>query len=162
MEENAGARRGIALDRTKLAVGVILLGFAAVTAYDAYSMSFRVAYGLNPNTASYLVAIVFAALGLAHFWSATQPSDEDSALDADWRAIGMIALALGCLVACIFLDVGFIIGSTLLFALTARAFDRKALLVDLAIGFVLSLAIFYLFNNLLALTLPQGPLERLF
>ncbi|WMT88985.1 tripartite tricarboxylate transporter TctB family protein [Pelagibacterium sp. H642] len=161
MQQAAQTRKGLALDRSKLVVGIILLGFAAVTGYDAYSMSFRAAYGLNPNTASYLVAILLAALGIAHFWSATRPTDEDDALDADWRAIGLIAAALGALVACIFLGAGFILGSTLLFALTARAFDRKAILVDLVIGFVISLAIFFLFNNLLSLTLPHGPLERL-
>src|SRR5690606_11456715 len=162
MQDNAGPRPKMALDRPKLVVGIIMLGFAAVTAYDAYMMTFRVAYGISPNTASYLVAIMFALLGIAHFWSATRPSGEDAALEADWRAIGFIALALFCLVACIFLGGGFILGATLLFALTARAFDRKALPVDLAIGFVLSLAIFFLFNNLLSLSLPHGPLERLF
>ena len=162
MQDNAGPRRKMVLDRPKLVVGIIMLGFAAVTAYDAYMMTFRVAYGISPNTASYLVAIMFALLGIAHFWSATRTSDEDAALEADWRAIGLIALALLCLVACIFLGAGFILGATLLFALTARAFDRKALVVDLAIGFVLSVAIFFLFNNLLSLSLPHGPLERLF
>jgi putative tricarboxylic transport membrane protein len=149
------------LDRSKLVVGIILFAFAGVTSVDAYNMSFRVAYGMNPNMASYLVAGFLALLGVAHFWGATRASDSDDTLDADWRAIGTIGLALACLVACIFFGAGFIAGSTLLFALTARAFDRKAFLIDLLIGFAISLAIFFLFNNLLSLTLPHGPLERL-
>ena len=51
---------------------------------------------------------------------------------------------------------------TLLFAFTARAFGRRALIADLVIGFVLSTLIFLMFNKLLQLALPMGPLERLF
>ena len=150
------------LDRAKLVIGIVLFVFTAVTAYDAYNMTFRAAYGINPNTASYLVAVFFALLGIGHFWSATQPSDEAELVEADWPAILMIALGLFSLVGCIFLGGGFIAGSTLLFALTARAFGRHAIIIDLLIGLVVSTLIFLLFNKLLSLSLPQGPLERLF
>jgi putative tricarboxylic transport membrane protein len=56
---------------------------------------------------------------------------------------------------------GFILGSALLFAFTARAFGRRALLVDLLIGAVVGLLVYLLFHGLLTLALPEGPLERL-
>lgn len=155
------SQKRLRLDRPKLIVAIIVFGFAIVTFYDGYSMSFRVAYGLSPNTATYLVAGFLAILGIAHLISAMRPSSEDIALDADLGAIGTIVVALAALVACIYLGAGFIAGSTLLFALTARAFGRRAVLADLVIGFAIALAIFFLFNNVLALTLPQGPFERL-
>jgi putative tricarboxylic transport membrane protein len=34
--------------------------------------------------------------------------------------------------------------------------------LDVAIGFSLSLAVYLMFTKLLSLSLPQGPLERLF
>jgi putative tricarboxylic transport membrane protein len=34
--------------------------------------------------------------------------------------------------------------------------------LDLAIGFSLSLGVYLVFSKLLSLSLPQGPLERLF
>lgn len=157
-----GKQQRWALDRAKLVIGIVLFVFAAVTAYDAYNMTFRAAYGINPNTASYLVAGFFVLLGIGHFWSATRPSDDVELVDADWPAILMIALGLFALVGCIFLGAGFVAGSTLLFALTARAFGRRAIITDLLIGLVLSILIFLLFNKLLSLSLPQGPLERLF
>lgn len=156
-----GSHRRWTLDRPKVITGIILLAFAAVTAYDGYSMSFRSAYGLNPNTASYLIAVFLAVLGIGHFISARSPGEGANVVEADWHAVGVMALALASLVACIYFGAGFIAGSTLLFALTARAFGRKAFLADLVIGFVLALAIFLLFNKLLTLTLPMGPLERL-
>jgi putative tricarboxylic transport membrane protein len=156
-----GGHQRWALDRPKLVTGIILLGFAAVTAHDAFNMNFRAAYGLNPNTASYLVAGIMAILGIGHFISAARPGENADIVEADWAAVGMMGLALGSLIACVYFGAGFIAGSTLLFAFTARAFGRKAFIVDVIIGFVIALLIFLLFNKLLTLTLPMGPLERL-
>lgn len=75
---------------------------------------------------------------------------------------GLGRARLGSLVAALWFGAGFILGSTLLFAFTARAFGRKAFPADLALGFVLATVIFLLFNKLLTLALPMGPFERLF
>ena len=56
---------------------------------------------------------------------------------------------------------GFILAMTILFAATAAAFGRRAILVDLAIGFALGTAAYLMFAKLLSLSLPMGPLERL-
>jgi putative tricarboxylic transport membrane protein len=75
-----------------------------------------------------------------------------------------ILLILGGLIATIVLigvGGGFISAVTVLFAATATAFGRRAILVDLAIGFALSLAAYLMFAKLLSLSLPMGPLERL-
>ena len=82
--------------------------------------------------------------------------------EADWGAVAWILLALTGLIGSIWAGLGFILGSTLLFALTARAFGRRAMIADLLIGAVLATLIFLLFNKLLRLALPAGPLERLF
>jgi putative tricarboxylic transport membrane protein len=51
---------------------------------------------------------------------------------------------------------------TVLFAATATAFGRRAILTDLVIGFVIGTIIYLAFSRLLTLSLPAGPLERLF
>ena len=80
-----------------------------------------------------------------------------------WRlGPAIVLLALVGLSGSIWLGLGFILGSTLLFAFTARAFGRRALLADLVIGVVIATLIFLMFNKLLKLALPMGPLERLF
>ena len=56
---------------------------------------------------------------------------------------------------------GFILSMTILFAATATAFGRRAIPVDLAIGFALGLGVYLMFSRLLSLSLPTGPLERL-
>ena len=65
------------------------------------------------------------------------------------------------LIALIAFGGGFIIATAILFATTAAAFGRKALVTDLVIGAVLALVIFLIFDKLLTLSLPAGPLERL-
>ena len=124
-------------------------------------MRIRASYGIGPEATSYLVAILLAVLGFAHLPVAFKRSDVDVEW-TDWLAVGWVAIALASLTASVAFGGGFILGSTHLFAFTARAFGRHAVLVDLAIGLVLAILVFLLFNKLLSLTLPMGPLERLF
>ena len=65
------------------------------------------------------------------------------------------------LIAIIAFGGGFIPATAVLFAATAAAFGRKAVIVDLIIGAVLGSAAYLLFDKLLTLSLPAGPLERL-
>ncbi|TXI03960.1 MAG: tripartite tricarboxylate transporter TctB family protein [Pseudorhodobacter sp.] len=56
---------------------------------------------------------------------------------------------------------GFIPASALLFGMTARAFGQRPLWRNFAVGLGLALAIYFVFDRLLKLNLPGGPLERL-
>ena len=49
----------------------------------------------------------------------------------------------------------------MLFVATAAAFGRRAILADLAIGSCMATLIYLAFDQLLTLSLPAGPLERL-
>lgn len=147
------------LHRPTVIIGIALFAIAAITFNDARGMNIRAGYGMGADAASYFVAAFFAALGVGHLIAAFRPGIE--AEEADWKGFAWVALALASLVLSIWLGGGFILGSTLLFAFTARAFGRKALVADLLLGFALSLGIFFLFNKLLTLALPMGPLERL-
>ena len=77
------------------------------------------------------------------------------------RAILWIALGLVALIAGIGFGAGFIPAMALLFAATARAFGRTAIVTDLVIGLVLAFVVYLMFTKLLTLSLPEGPLERL-
>ena len=149
------------LNRTPAVIAVVLFAIAAITYWDASHMTNRATYGMSASAASYFVALLFLVLAIGHLLSAFKPSDVEVEA-ADWRAVGWIALALAGLIASIWLGGGFILGSTLLFAFTARAFGRKALIADICLGAVIGVFVFLLFNKLLTLALPLGPLERLF
>jgi putative tricarboxylic transport membrane protein len=147
-------------DGRALTVGLALLGLAVVVGRDAGAQTVTATYGIGPAAMPGLVATALAALGAGHLVVAFRdglPIPEP----ADGIAVGWIAIGLVSLLACIALGGGFVLATALLFALTARAFGRRALAVDLALGFALGIAIHLLFTRLLTLTLPAGPLERL-
>lgn len=148
-------------NRPAAIVAIILLAVAFITWWDASHMVVRASYGMNAKAASYFVAILFVVLAIGHIVSAFRSRDVE-AESTDWRAVGWIALALAGLIASIWFGAGFILGSTLLFAFTARAFGRRAIVADLCLGAVIGVLIFLMFNKLLTLALPEGPLEQLF
>ena len=57
--------------------------------------------------------------------------------------------------------VGFVISGALLFGMTARGFGQRPLWKAVAVGLVLALVIYGVFDRLLQLNLPAGPIERL-
>ena len=147
-------------DRTTFVTGACLAVLAGVTAWDASKVDILASYGVGPAAMSYGVAAFLAILAAGHFVQSVRGVAEKPDA-ADGKALMWIGGGLAALLAAIAFDGGFIAGSTFLFAMTARAFGRRTFLVDVLIGFALGLAIFLLFNNVLELTLPEGPLERL-
>ena len=148
-------------DRRALIMGVALLLVAAVVLRDGTNQTMAATYGMGPAAMPYVVAAMLAALGVGHLAAAFRgglPLPES----ADWAAIGWISLGLVALLLCIALGAGFVLATTILFAATARAFGRRALLADAAIGFALGVAIYLLFAKVLTLALPAGPIESLF
>lgn len=148
-------------NRPAAVIAIILFAIAVITYWDASHMKVRASYGMSASAASYFVAALFAVLAFGHLLSAFRPGDVETE-SADWKAVGLIGCGLAGLIGSIWLGGGFILGATLLFALTARAFGRREIVKDLCIGLVIGVVIFLLFNKLLTLALPQGPLERLF
>jgi putative tricarboxylic transport membrane protein len=57
--------------------------------------------------------------------------------------------------------IGFALSGALLFGFTARAFGRKPLWLTIIVGFFISVLIYGIFDRLLRLNLPGGPLEML-
>ena len=148
------------LHRPTLVIGIALFALAFITWRDASAMQIRATYGMGADAASYFVALFLALMGAGHLVAAFRWQDDPGR--TDWKAVGWVALGLSSLIAAIWVGAGFIIGSTLLFVFTARAFGRRAWLADLALGLGLATGIFLLFNKLLTLSLPMGPVERLF
>ncbi len=143
-----------------IAAGLIAL--ASIVALDAANHGAAPAYSrVGPGATAYAIAAGLAILGLATgiaAWRGMVPEGEPY----DPGAVFLILGGLGGLMAAIAFGGGFIVGATILFAATARAFGRTQLIADIAIGVTLSLSVYLLFTKLLSLSLPQGPLERLF
>ena len=154
---NATARRP---DPAGIAIAIGLIAIAAIIVLDLRRLEVSSTYGLGPEAMPTVVAIGLAILGIANLimaWRGDLPARES----ADPKAIVLILGGLAALIAIIGLGGGFIVATAVLFAATAAAFGRRAVLVDFGIGLVLGLVIFLLFAKLLTLSLPAGPIERL-
>jgi putative tricarboxylic transport membrane protein len=147
-------------DVAGMAIAGVLLALAAVILWDTASLQLTRTYGIGPKAMPYVVAGGLALLSagnlLMAFRGGFPPREE-----VDRRAVALILGALAALIAVIGLGGGFIAAATILFATTSAAFGRRAIHIDLAIGFVLALAVYLTFDKLLTLSLPAGPLERL-
>lgn len=147
-------------DPAGIAVALLLVALAGIIWWDLDSLTLSSTYGLGPKAMPAVVAIGLAVLGLANGANAfRQGRQVRETLDV--RAIVLILGGLAALIVLIALGGGFIVGTAILFAATAAAFGRRAVLVDLAIGLVLAVGIYLLFAKLLTLSLPIGPIERL-
>ena len=147
-------------DPAGIVVAALLALTAVVIAWDAGRLELGQTYGLGPKAMPYVNAagLVLLAVGnLVMGLRGDLPPREGS----DPKAIAQILGGLAILIAIIGFGGGFIPATTVLFTMTAAAFGRRAFLVDLAIGFVLAFVIYLLFDTLLSLSLPAGPLERL-
>jgi putative tricarboxylic transport membrane protein len=143
-----------------LVVAAALFIAAAAIAIDANRLEITSTYGLGPKAVPFVIASGLVLLGIGHVIMAfrgTWPEPEPS----DPKAILLILGGLAALIALIGLGGGFIPATTVLFAATATAFGRRAIITDLVIGFVLALVVFLIFDKLLTLSLPAGPIERL-
>jgi putative tricarboxylic transport membrane protein len=139
--------------------GVLLL-IAVVIFWDTSTLELAPTYGVGPKALPYVVATGMAVLAAGNAflaWRGDFPSREN----IDVKAIVFILGGFAALIAIIGLGGGFIPATAILFAATAAAFGRRAIVVDLIIGLVLGTVVFLLFDKLLTLSLPAGPIERL-
>src|SRR3712207_5447830 len=100
---------------------------------------------------------VLSAFTLLSAWRGEFPArDRDEVPPILWIVGGLAAQLL------LLPYVGFSIATGLLFAATAKGFGRGPLWFTIPLGIALSFAVFLVFNLLLKLALPAGPLENLF
>lgn len=147
-------------DPAGLVVACLLLAVAAVIWWDTEALRITSVYGVGPKAIPYAIAtgLVLLAIGnLAIAFSGAAPARES----IDPMAVLLTLAGLAALIALIAFGGGFIPAAAILFAATSTAFGRRAPLTDLAIGAALGLVIFLLFDKVLTLALPEGPIERL-
>jgi putative tricarboxylic transport membrane protein len=147
-------------DTAGMIIAGVLLLVAAVIFWDSSTLQLGQTYGVGPKAMPYVVASGMLLLAAGNAWLAWC-GDFPVREDFDAKAIILILGGLAALIAIIGLGGGFIPATAILFAATAAAFGRRAFHIDLAIGLVLGTIAYLLFDKLLTLTLPAGPLERL-
>jgi len=144
-------------------LGLSVLGLGIFVAVGTWMMPEpAMVSAVGPKDFPVLIAGGLIIIGGLLLREAFTQKVEDEAIELDWKAIGLVLG--GLLVQMLLLGLlGWIPATAFLFMLTARAFGRRRLWVDLLIGAVLAGIIFVVFDYGLDLDLPLGSLaETLF
>lgn len=143
-------------------VGLALIALSALIWWEIRQTPFFAGHGLGAAALPNLIAAGLLVLGVMHLLRerrrAVTRHDADS---ANFRPALWIGSGLAMVAAIVTAGGGFVAAIATLFAFSSRAFGRRALLTDLAIGAVLGLCIYLAFVELLGLSLPAGPIEAL-
>lgn len=148
-------------DRAGFVIAGLLALLAVVLVWDASKINAVVTYGMGPEATPVVIAIGLGILAIANLIDTIRgnlPPRESADPVAVWLILGGMA----ALIAIIGLGGGFIPAATVLFVATSSAFGRRAVIADSIIALVLTTLIYLAFDKLLTLSLPAGPLERLF
>lgn len=148
-------------DWAALAVAVVLVAIAAIIFFDVERLQGNTGYsGIGPATVPEVIA--FCLCGLAA-WTVFAAFRGDFP-EREHQEISPVAWIVGGLAAQMLLlnTVGFSIATGVLFAMTAAGFGKRKLWISIPAGIALAFVVWILFARLLQLSLPAGPLERLF
>lgn len=153
---NAPERRP---SRAAFVIAAGLAALAAVLLWDAAGLRQDGGYaGVGPADVPRLIAgglIVLAALTALTGLRGTAPAAEPQNHGPMAWLLGGLALQLLLLH-----PAGFVVSGGLLFGFTARAFGKRPLWLTVLVGFAIALLIYGVFDRLLKLNLPGGPLEQ--
>lgn len=148
-------------DGAALVIAIVLAAIAGVIFWDVSRLSGAAGYSqVGPTTVPY--AIAACLIGLA-VWTAIEAFRNEFPI-REAQQVGPVVWIVGGLAAQMLLlkVAGFSVATGLLFALTAAGFGKRKLWLTIPVGVVLSFAVWVIFAKLLQLSLPTGPLERLF
>ncbi len=149
-------------------VGGALALVALVLAAGAAQTSSDAGYGgVGPNFLPWVVSVALLACGGFLVWEAQSGGYRDleegsGAERGDWAGFAWVSAGL-LLNAALITTIGFILSCALCFVLAVRGFRSsegrldlsiKALLIDSAIGIAIAAPVYWMFTQLLAISLP--------
>ena len=154
-------RQQPAWDDVAIGAGVTL--FAVIVGWQTAVIPDNAIYAkVGPKVIPWLATALLAVMGVALTVMGLRGGwEHEDAGDTDYRSLGLLVLAL--VLNIVLIDrAGFIIASTVLFALAARAFGSRQILRDAPIGFVLALVAYLGFDRGLGYKIGSGLIEGLF
>ncbi|MDH2328826.1 tripartite tricarboxylate transporter TctB family protein [Cereibacter sp. SYSU M97828] len=148
-------------DWAALLVAAFLVVVGGVMLWDSARLADLGGYsGIGPGTIPRVVGVGLLLLAVwtaFAAWRGDFPEREPQQIaPVVWIVAGLAGQMLLLHVA------GFSLATAILFAFTARAFGKRNLAVNLAVGIIFAFLVWVVFSQLLMLHLPAGPLERLF
>jgi putative tricarboxylic transport membrane protein len=147
-------------DRVELVVALAVVGLGLFVLAGSRSVEAEAGYDrIGPRFFPSLVAVGLLVSGTVLAGAAVRRPHTAPA-PTGWAAVALLSLALGSSVL-LLERAGFVVTSTLLFWLVARAFASCRPWRDGLVGLLLSLLVYLVFTRGLGLMLPPGFFDRL-
>jgi putative tricarboxylic transport membrane protein len=148
-------------DGAAFVIAVLLAAVGALLIWDAARIPVKAGYaGVGSGDVPRVIGACLIGLALwtaiAAWRGAFEPRPRQRIPPLLWIIAGLSLQLILLNIA------GFSIASGVLFACTAAAFGKRQLLLTLPIGIFFALVVYGVFDGLLKLNLPGGPLEALF
>lgn len=142
-----------------VAVGVVLLVLGLVMVREAYTIDVGRDLVRGPRLFPAVITITFTALAAVYLVQQVMHLLSRRARDGEGfgdlpRVVGMVALLL--VYGSVLEAVGYVLSTFVLFVIGSWLLGSRAWRRDLVVGIGLSLGIYLLFTQLLAVRLPQG------
>jgi putative tricarboxylic transport membrane protein len=141
-------------------IAALLAAFGAALLWDAFQIPDKGGYaGIGPAAMPKVVGWALIALAAATLASGLKGRIADVPRQ---NPVPLLLIGAGLIAQIALLHVtGFALATGILFAATASAFGKRNFLLTLPLGFALAFGLYGLFDGVLQLNLPGGPLETL-
>ncbi len=160
-EERSSEHRTRRPDWAALAIAIVLAAMAGLILYDVARLQGGNVYsGIGPASVPKGIAIGLIALAIWTVFAAIRrefPQREHQELPPVLFIVAGLAAQMLLLKTA-----GFSIATGILFAMTAAGFGKRKFWISVPAGIALSFVVWIVFARFLQLSLPAGPLERLF
>lgn len=160
-EERSSEHRTRRPDWAALAIAIVLAAMAGLILYDVARLQGGNVYsGIGPASVPKGIAIGLIALAIWTVFAAIRrefPEREHQELPPVLFIVAGLAAQMLLLKTA-----GFSIATGILFAMTAAGFGKRKFWISVPAGIALSFVVWIVFARFLQLSLPAGPLERLF
>ena len=154
------AVKGRRPDGAAFVIGAMLVALGALLVWEGGRIPNKQGYaGVGPGDVPWLVGWILVLLGFGTVWEGwrnpapRRPQQQAGPLV--WLLGGMVVM-----VATIHW-IGFVLGATILFTCAAAAFGERRFALAAGSGLALGFLIYGIFDVLLQLNLPAGPIEML-
>jgi putative tricarboxylic transport membrane protein len=145
---------------SQLTIAAFVLLLAAVFGIGALNFSNDAGYaGISSRFVPSLIALFLLVVGVLLMWQTLSGgfrnfTDALTNVSADYRGALWVSAGI-LLMAALISYLGFVISASILFVCAARGFGSKRLLRDLLIGIALVLPVYWLFGQVLDVSLPM-------
>ena len=159
--DSRAAPTKLALPHLFVALGFVCIGVLGLWQTTVIPKA-QLYAAVGPEFVPWIVSVMIIGLGIGLVIAAIRGgwAPEQNGTITEWLPLGFVLLGL-VINAALIEYIGFILASTMMFALVARGFGSRAFLRDIGIGFSVAFISYVGFDRILGYKIGTGLIEKL-